>query len=178
MSYKTELVKSMNFLSKKKDTIFIGQSVTYPGNSMFNTLVNVPLKKKIELPIFEDVQMGISIGLALKGFVPITCYPRFDFLILAMNQIVNHLDKIRVMSRNEMRPKVIIRTAIGAKLPLDGGVQHTQDFTKIFKDILKEIIVIKLNNPSNIFKEFSKAYNNRENKSYLFIEDGDHYNKK
>jgi pyruvate/2-oxoglutarate/acetoin dehydrogenase E1 component len=178
MSYKTELVKSMNFLSKKKDTIFIGQSVTYPGNSMFNTLVNVPLKKKIELPIFEDVQMGISIGLALKGFVPITCYPRFDFLILAMNQIVNHLDKIRVMSRNEMRPKVIIRTAIGAKFPLDGGVQHTQDFTKIFKDILKEIIVIKLNNPSNIFKEFSKAYNNRENKSYLFIEDGDHYNKK
>jgi pyruvate/2-oxoglutarate/acetoin dehydrogenase E1 component len=178
MSYKTELVKSMNFLSKKKDTIFIGQSVTYPGNSMFNTLVNVPLKKKIELPIFEDVQMGISIGLALKGFVPITCYPRFDFLILAMNQIVNHLDKIRVMSRNEMRPKVIIRTAIGAKFPLDGGVQHTQDFTKIFKDILKEIIVIKLNNPSNIFKEFSKAYNNRENKSYLFIEDGDNYNKK
>jgi pyruvate/2-oxoglutarate/acetoin dehydrogenase E1 component len=178
MSYKTELVKSMNFLSKKKDTIFIGQSVTYPGNSMFNTLENVPLKKKIELPVFEDVQMGISIGLALKGFVPITCYPRFDFLILAMNQIVNHLDKIRVMSRNEMRPKVIIRTAIGAKLPLDGGVQHTQDFTKIFKDILKEIIVIKLNNPSNIFKEFSKAYNNRENKSYLFIEDGDHYNKK
>ena len=178
MSYKTELIKSMNFLSKKKDTIFIGQSVSYSGNSMFNTLVNVPSKKKIELPVFEDVQMGMSIGLALKGFVPITCYPRFDFLILAMNQIVNHLDKIRAMSRNEMRPKVIIRTSIGAKVPLDGGVQHTQDFTKIFKDILKEIKVIKLNKASNIFKEFSEAYNNKENKSYLFIEDGDYYNKK
>ena len=53
--------------------------------------------------------MGISTGLALSGYVPVTCYPRFDFLLLAMNQLVNHLDKIRVMSNNEFQPKVIIR---------------------------------------------------------------------
>ena len=50
------------------------------------------------MPVFEDVQMGMATGLALLGFVPITCYPRFDFLILSMNQLVNHLDKIRIMS--------------------------------------------------------------------------------
>ena len=105
----------MNFLSKKRDTLFLGQSVSYSGNAIFNTLKNVPIKKKIELPVFEDTQMGMSIGLALNGYVPITCYPRFDFLILAMNQLVNHLDKIRKMSRNEMKPKVIIRTSIGSK---------------------------------------------------------------
>ena len=117
----------MNYLAKKKDTIFLGQSVKYSGNAIFNTLVGVPDKKKIETPVFEDVQMGISTGLAIAGFVPISCYPRFDFLILAMNQMVNHLDKIRLMSRGEMRPKVIIRTSIGSKKPLDGGPQHTQD---------------------------------------------------
>jgi pyruvate/2-oxoglutarate/acetoin dehydrogenase E1 component len=88
----------MNYLAKKKDTIFLGQSVKYSGNAIFNTLVGVPNHKKIELPVFEDTQMGMSIGLALQGFVPITCYPRFDFLILAFNQLVNHLDKIRKMS--------------------------------------------------------------------------------
>ena len=97
------------------------------------TLLKTFLLKKLELPVFEDAQMGMSIGLALNGYVPITCYPRFDFLILAMNQLVNHLDKIRKMSRNEMKPKVIIRTSIGSKIPLDGGPQHTQNYTKVFK---------------------------------------------
>ena len=145
--YKDELIKSMNFLAKKKNTLFLGQSVEYSGNAIFNTLKNVPLKKKLELPVFEDAQMGISIGLALNGYVPITCYPRFDFLILAMNQLVNHLDKIRKMSRNEMKPKVIIRTSIGSKIPLDGGPQHTQNYTKVFKKILTEVKVVYLENP-------------------------------
>ena len=59
-------------------------------------------KKKIELPVFEEVQMGIAIGLAMEGYLPVTCYPRFDFLILAMNQLINHLDKVITMSRYEM----------------------------------------------------------------------------
>jgi len=46
MKYKNELIKSMNFLSKKKNTIFLGQSVSYSGNAMYNTLINVPSKKK------------------------------------------------------------------------------------------------------------------------------------
>ena len=57
--YKDELIKSMNFLAKK-NTLFLGQSVEYSGNAIFNTLKNVPLK--LELPVFEDAQMGMSIG--------------------------------------------------------------------------------------------------------------------
>ena len=178
MTYKKELIRSMNYLSKNPKTIFLGQSVSFPGNSMYNTLVGVPSKKKIELPVFEDVQMGISTGLALAGFVPISCYPRFDFLILAMNQMVNHLDKIRLMSRGEMRPKVIIRTSIGSKKPLDGGPQHTQDYTEMYKNTLTEIKVVFLNSPKKIFKEFKKAYEDKNNYSYLFIENGDFYNQK
>ena len=90
-------------------------------------------KKKIEMPVFEDVQMGLSLGMALNGYVPISCFPRFDFLILACNQLLNHLDKIQKMSKNQFLPKVIIRTSIGSKKPLDGGPQHTQDYTTIFK---------------------------------------------
>ena len=122
--------------------------------------------------------MGMSIGLALNGYVPITCYPRFDFLILAMNQLVNHLDKIRKMSRNEMRPKIIIRTSIGSKVPLDGGPQHTQNYTKVFKKILTEVKVVYLEKPKDIFNNFKKAYNDKNSFSYLFIENGDFYNKK
>ena len=178
MRYKSELIRSMSYLGKKKDTIFIGQSVLYSGNAIYNTLTKVPASKKIELPVFEDVQMGMSTGLALNGHVVITCFPRFDFLICAMNQLVNHLDKIRTMSRGEMRPKVIIRTSIGSKNPLNGGPQHTQDYTKEMKQILKEIKVIYLNKPENILSSFKKAYEDKEFNSYLFIEHGDFYNDK
>mgnify|MGYP001324853189 FL=1 len=178
MKYKSELVKSMSYLGKKKDTIFLGQSVSYSGNAIYNTLVGVPAKKKVELPVFEDVQMGMSIGMALNGYVVITCFPRFDFLICAMNQLVNHLDKIRQMSRGEMRPKVIIRTSIGSKNPLDGGPQHTQDYTKEIKQMLNEVKVIFLNKSENIFTSFKKAYDDKNCYSYLFIEHGDFYNDK
>ena len=176
MTYKKELIRSMNYLSKNPKTIFLGQSVLYPGNSMYNTLVGVPNKKKIELAVFEDVQMGLSIGLALEGYIPISCFPRFDFLILAFNQLVNHLDKIRYMSRNEMKPQVIIRTAIGAKKPLDGGPQHTQDYTSIFKKVLTEIKVIKLQDKNKIFNVFKKAVKDKKKRSYLIIENGDMFN--
>ena len=69
-----EIIKSMNFLSKKKDTIFLGQSVIYPGNLLYKTLKQVKKKKKIELPVFEEVQMGMSIGMSLKWYLPITCF--------------------------------------------------------------------------------------------------------
>jgi pyruvate/2-oxoglutarate/acetoin dehydrogenase E1 component len=178
LKYKSELIRAMSYLAKNEKVIFLGQSVSYSGNSIFNTLSHIPSKKKIELPVFEETQMGMSTGLALNGFIPVTIYPRFDFLILAMNQIVNHLDKIRYMSFGEFTPKVIIRTSVGSKKPLDGGVQHTQDYTNIFKRILTEINVIYLSYPSKFYSEYKRALNRKDNKSTLIIENGDYYNSK
>lgn len=177
MSYRSELIKSMKYLSKNKKVIFLGQSVNYSGNAIYNTLKDVSAKKKIELPVFEDTQMGISTGLALNGFVPVTCYPRFDFLILSLNQLVNHLDKIEEMSSGKLNAKVIIRTSIGAKKPLNGGPQHTQDHTNALKKMLKNIEVIKLKNTKQIFKAYKKAIDRKDNKSTLLVEYGDYYNK-
>ena len=47
MKYKQELIKSMNYLATKPNTIFLGQSVAFSGNAIYNTLVGVPNKKKI-----------------------------------------------------------------------------------------------------------------------------------
>ena len=178
MKYKDELVKSMEWLSSKEETLFLGQSVKYSGNAIYNTLKTVPDDKKIELPVMEELQMGMSTGLALEGYVPITCYPRFDFLILAINQLVNHLDKIDFMSKGLMKPRVIIRTSIGAKKPLDGGIQHTQDHTKAFRNLLDNINVILLDEAEEVFPAFKLAYEREDFKSTLIIEKGDHYNDK
>ena len=45
MKYFEELKKSMNYLGKKKDTIFIGQAVEVAGTAMSNTLKGIKKEK-------------------------------------------------------------------------------------------------------------------------------------
>ena len=176
MKYVEHLVKSMEWLAKDPRTVFIGQSVSYSGNSIYNTLKTIPDEKKIETPVFEEVQLGLSIGLALEGFVPVTCYPRFDFLLLAVNQLVNHLDKFSEMTEGKLNPRVIVRTSIGAKTPLDGGIQHTQDHTEAFKLLLHHMDVVKLDDKSKILPAYEKALLREDGKPTLLVEYGEYYN--
>ena len=73
---------------------------------------------------------------------------------------------------------MIIRTSIGSKKPLDGGVQHTQNYTKMFKSVLTEVEVVSLREPKDIFNQFKKALTRKDSKSTLMIENGDFYNSK
>lgn len=120
--------------------------------------------------------MGLSLGLALQGFVPVSIYPRIDFLLSATNQLVNHLDKIRVMSNDEFTPKVIIRTSIASKYPLDGGPQHTQDHTEALKKLLTTVKVHKLRSSLEIFKTYKKIISKNDRNSHLVIENASYYN--
>ena len=176
MKYKEELIRSMEWLSEKDNTIFIGQSVSYSGNAIFNTLKTLPEEKKLEVPVFEEIQMGLSTGMALEGYVPISCYPRFDFLLRSMDSLVNHLDKFQFMTECNWKPKVILRTSIGSTNPLNGGVQHTQNYTVPIIQMLREVTVVLLNDSKQIFPAFESAYD--RDGSTLLVEYGDYYNEK
>lgn len=178
MKYFEELKRSMDWLAKKPETIFLGQAVEYPGTAMTNTLTNVPKEKLLEMPVAEEMQMGISIGLAINGSIPISIYPRWNFLLLATNQLVNHLDKMPIYSNGEFKPKVIIRTSIGSERPINPQIQHTGDYSEAFKLILKTVEVIVLNEPEEIFPAFQKAYLREDGRSTLLVEYGDYYNEK
>jgi len=130
MKYVDELKRSMNYLAENNKTVFIGQAVEVPGTAMSNTLQDINLNKRIELPVAEEMQMGITTGLALNGNIPISIFPRWNFLILAMNQLINHLDKINIMSKDGFKVKTIIRTSIGSQRPLHPQLQHISDFTE------------------------------------------------
>ena len=90
------------------------------------------------MPVMEDVQMGMSMGMAMNGLTPISCFPRFDFILLAMNQLINHLDKIQHMSKNQFCPRVIIRTAVGAKKTIGWW---TSTHSKLYKKCLKVYVL-------------------------------------
>ena len=176
LKYVDCLVESMEWLSQDPRVVFVGQSVAYSGNSIYNTLKTIPDNRKIETPVFEEVQMGLSIGMALEGYIPIACYPRFDFLLLAVNQLVNHLDKFSIMTEGKLNPRVIVRTSIGAKTPLDGGVQHTQDHTEAFRLLLEHMVVVKLDDKKKIIPAYKNALSREDGKSTLIVEYGEFYN--
>lgn len=142
-----ELLKdAMNWLASKPDTLFIGQSVGCAGTSMSASFADIDPARRIEFPVSEELQAGVCIGLALEGYVPVCVYPRWNFALLAANQIVNHLDRLPLYSA--YKPKVIIRTAVGASKPLDPGPQHQDDFTEAFKAMLKTVRVLRVSKHS------------------------------
>jgi len=118
----------------------------------------------------------MSIGLSLEGYIPVSIYPRIDFLIIAINQLVNHLDKIEKMSCGQFKPKVIIRTAIGSTKPLNAGLQHTSDYTEALKYMVKNIDIVKLVKVKDIVPAYKKAL--KSEKSTLLIEIVDLYDNK
>lgn len=178
MKYKEELTKAMDWLGQKEDVVFLGQACKVSGHSISSTIVNVPQEKRVELPVFEETQLGISTGLAMEGFVTVTMYPRFDFFILACNQLINHLDKMEEMSKGEMKPRVIIRVSVGAKEPLDAGPQHTQNHTEAFRKMLTNVNVVELMEPEDVFPAFKEAYEREDSKPTLIVEHGQFYGTK
>jgi pyruvate/2-oxoglutarate/acetoin dehydrogenase E1 component len=143
---------------------------------MTNTLKKIAPEKLLEFPVAEEMQMGVSVGLALQGHVPVSIYPRWNFLLLAVNQVVNHLDKLSMIS--DYRPKVIIRTGIGSERPLHPQHQHVGDFTEAFRLMCKTIEIIRLDEPADVFPAYHKALTREDGRSTIIVEYGDYYNEK
>ena len=145
----------MEKLAANPRTVFMGQAVACPGTAMSRTLTNLPRVKCIELPVAEDMQLGLAIGSSLNGDLPVCIYPRINFLLLAMSQLVLHLDKLPVYS--DYKPKVIIRTAIAHNEPLNPGVQHLGDYCDPLCQLLETIVVEKLLFAEQIVKKYDEA---------------------
>ena len=169
LSYGAELKKAMGYLATFPATIFVGQAVVYPGQAAFGTFADVPMDRRIEMPIIENFQMGLCVGLSLHGFVPLCFYPRFDFLISACDQLVNHLDKAAAMG---WKAKVIIRTAVGRHKHFHLGPQHVQDHTFAMRAMLQSVYVERLDTAEQIMPAYQRAIDSSQ--STLLVENMDY----
>jgi len=166
----------MEYIATYPNSIFLGQAVNVSGTAMSNTLENIQKNKLIELPVAEEMQMGMTLGLALNGHIPISIFPRWNFLLCAVNQLINHIDKLPLMSN--FKTKIIIRTGIGSEKPLHPQHQHVGDFTEAFKLMSINLDIIRLEEPEDIFPAYKKAIERTDNKTTILVEYGDYYNLK
>lgn len=156
-TYKEELSNAMKRLMDNPDTIFIGQQIVYYGNPMSKTIEGLPTSRMIETPVMEETQMGMSLGMAMNGKLVVSFYPRWDFLILATNQLINHLDKYQLMTGKT--PHIIIRVAKGSDTPLDPGHQHKANYLKQYSEMLKTVKVFDCKTPEDVSKYYNTAIN-------------------
>lgn len=173
--YRDALAEAMTELSVIPEVLFLGQAVAVPGTAMFGTLEGVPLERRLELPVEEDFQLGMSIGLAMGGHLPVSIFPRWNFLILAANQLVNHLNTLNEMTRSTP-PKVIIRTSIGSERPLHPGPQHTGDMTDALRLLLPNVHIVRLDTAESIVPSYRTAASRTDGISTILVEWGDYYN--
>lgn len=178
LRYFDEIKRSMEFLAADPRTVFMGQAVAVPGTAMSNTLKGVDPRRLIELPVAEEMQMGMTTGMALAGLVPVSLFPRWNFLLCGISQLVNHLDKIAVMSNGGYRAKAIVRTGIGSERPLHPQHQHVGDFTDAIRSMCSTIEVIRVDEPAQVFPAYERALHRDDGRSTIVVEWGDFYGEK
>jgi pyruvate/2-oxoglutarate/acetoin dehydrogenase E1 component len=168
--YNQCLKDAMNWLGSQPDVIILGQAVCYAGTGCYESLTEVPPDKKMEFPVAENFQIGVSTGLALNGFVPVSVVPRWNFLLCATDQVINHLDKLSKMSNGGYAPKVIIRVAVGSEVPVDPQDQHRGNFSDAFRKMCATIDIIELTDPESIMPAYQHAYSRTDGRSTIVVE--------
>lgn len=84
-------------------------------------------------PLSEDAMTGAAIGMALAGLKPIHVHIRMDFMMLAVNQLVNVAAKMYAMTGGQQNVPLVVRTLIGKSW--GQGAQHSQSLYSMFMNI-------------------------------------------
>jgi len=84
-------------------------------------------------PLSEDAMTGVAIGAAMAGMRPVHVHIRMDFLMLAMNQLVNIAAKSSYMYDGQVKVPMVVRSMIGKSW--GQGAQHSQGLHAMFMHV-------------------------------------------
>lgn len=114
----------------------MGQGVDDPGG-MFGATLGLHKKygssRVFDTPLSENALTGIAVGSALAGMRPFYCHNRPDFLLLAMDQIVNHASKWRYMFGGQSKVPMVLWAVTGRGW--GSAAQHSQALHGLFLHI-------------------------------------------
>lgn len=127
-NYGTAILSGFEYLLENYPEVFvIGQglwSPWYVGNSMTDLDKKFGIERIIDTPVSESACTGAAVGASLAGMKPIVVHPRMDFMIYAMDAIVNQAAKWSHMLGGQAHPGLTIRAIINRGG--EQGAQHSQ----------------------------------------------------
>jgi pyruvate/2-oxoglutarate/acetoin dehydrogenase E1 component len=95
--------------------------------------------RAVSTPISESTIMGAGLGAALVGTRPIIEMRIFDFVMCAMDELINQIAKIRYMFGGQARPALVVRMPHG--MWRNSAAQHSQMLEAWFAHLPGVIVV-------------------------------------
>ena len=103
---------------------------------------------------------GLGIGMSFEGFYPVVYFERHDFMLGAMDALINHIDKIERISHGEFKVPILIRAVTADAGPFYSGITHSQDFTNILR-VGVELPVLDPMDGTQVLNAFRQAYQSK-----------------
>ena len=127
--------------------VVLGEDVEDPIGGPFKTSKGLSSEygrdRVRSTPIAEGTIAGTAVGLALGGYRPVAEIMFFDFITLALDQVVNHAAKLRYMTGGATPTPILVTTVIGSS---HFGAQHAQSLEAWFMHV-PGINVVMPSNP-------------------------------
>jgi len=90
-------------------------------------------ERVFDIPLAENGIAGFAVGAAIAGMHPVVVHQRSDFLLLAMDQIINHAAKWKYMSGGQLPVPLVIRSIVGRGW--GQAAQHSQNLHALFAHV-------------------------------------------
>ena len=133
ITYSQAILEAQHYLLKKyKDFIILGQGVTSPwyvGDTMTDLNLKYP-KRVLETPVCENASTSIAFGSSIAGLKTLIIHPRMDFMLYAIDAIVNQASKWSGMFGEKIKTPITIRSIINRGN--EQGAQHSQSLQSWF----------------------------------------------
>src|SRR6201991_4702795 len=118
--------------------LFFGQNMANTENEPF---VDAFGKDRVRVtPISETAEIGMAVGAALAGYRPVVELYMAEFMLVAMDQVVNEANRFRYMSGGQVKVPLVLKAGYGFTCGWAG--QHTGTLTSLFMGVpgLKVVI--------------------------------------
>jgi pyruvate/2-oxoglutarate/acetoin dehydrogenase E1 component len=137
MNYGQAIREAHALLLRQDPKVFlIGQGVKspwYAGSSLHELDKEFGDKRIIDTPVSENATTGAAIGAAISGMRPIVFHPRMDFMLLAVDPIINQASNWSYIFAGEVNVPIVIRAVINRGG--EQGAQHSQALHAMFMHI-------------------------------------------
>jgi len=137
LPYSLAINEALHQLMESDKSVFlIGQGVKSPwyvGNTCRGLIEKFGTERVIDTPVSENAITGAAVGAAIAGMKPIVVHPRMDFMLFAMDPIINQAANWHYMCGGESNVPIVIWAIINR-----GGeqaAQHSQALHSIFAHV-------------------------------------------
>ncbi len=142
-------------LEASEQVYLLGEDLLDPYGGAFKVTRSLSSdfpERVITTPVSEAGIVGVGVGMAMRGYLPVIEIMFGDFLMLAADQILNHAAKFNWISGGAVEVPIVIRTPMGGRRGY--GPTHSQTLEKHFLGVpgLRTLAVNALGDPGAVLE--------------------------